>query len=940
MNNLKRVLSLGLVGAMLSGMMIMGASASMDYTDVDDITNVEAVEAMGSLNIINGKDDGSFDPEGFVTRAEMAKMIAVAMNGGKEPNFGVKANPSYTDIKGHWAETFIEYCRDLEIISGRGDGTFDPAGNVTGVEAAKMVLSALGYDATAYQLVGANWNVNVNREATQTCDPSLYESLENVTMAQAITRDVAAQIIWNGLQNETMTKTPDKSVTSGEVTYTYEGSNKNFLEVHYGAKIGYGKLEGNHWTDNSIPEGQIRISGFYTDNVTPGTSHMFVWDTDLANIGEEVKVIFKDGVNGTKERPDRNDTIYGVFNTGKTQVLHATKADVAETKNDKVVLKIAGTTYNVNAGVEVVNNYNVAVPTTYTAAQLKGNASEGSQLNKDLKAANGDAIKVIFNDDNEIVKIYVLSSKLAVVTGVSSDKVSISGVGSLDKDDNEIYEDVAKDDVVVVTTLYKPSDATDDNAYTIVEKAEVVEGELTKWKTNESVTVDGETYKLYHNNYLNSKDTATVVGGETTYHFDFVTTNISKSESKVDDDLVGKDVALYLVNGFVAAIKRTSEDASNYSVIIDVVTSGTVGSALDGVKIRVLGADGTKTTLTLADDSKMEDGLGGTKTIAGTSDATHVAWNTVLKKGAIVTYDVNKDGEATVTVKCGGLRSGITAAYKKDAKTVEDGTNTYVTAADCVLFISTSATGDYKAYNIRDLGNIDLASATDNFSWVWDKDNKVVAVFMDTKTGVAGAGSKRVYGIVTAYNGGVRLDGTAYRQYTISVNGEDYVVNQKATAWEAASSATNQLKKGAVVTFEPTSDGYYENANDFILVKNDAAFDGNLVWSSYVKEYDADAGIITLYTGTQAKKADGTNAGVGDTVAYYEGTGSFTYAVDDDVKMFYVDTDNDKGFESGSVNTFDQLSAKRNVSLVIEQTTQKVVVIVAEVSNEEHVDKW
>lgn len=940
MNNLKRVLSLGLVGAMLSGMMIMGASASMDYTDVDDITNVEAVEAMGSLNIINGKDDGSFDPEGFVTRAEMAKMIAVAMNGGKEPNFGVKATPSYTDIKGHWAETFIEYCRDLEIISGRGDGTFDPSGNVTGVEAAKMVLSALGYDATAYQLVGANWNVNVNREATQTCDPSLYESLENVAMAQAITRDVAAQIIWNGLQNETMTKTPDKSVTSGEVTYTYEGSKKNFLEVHYGAKIGYGKLEGNHWTDNSIPEGQIRISGFYTDNVTPNTSHMFVWDTDLANIGEEVKVIFKDGVNGTKERPDRNDTIYGVFNTGKTQVLHATVGDVAETKNNKAVLKIAGTEYNVmtraadnsDVGVDVITNYNVAGAAHYTTAQITNgntgvNSDKGSTFNQAMKAANGDTIKAIFNDDNKITKIYVMSSKLAVVTAVSSDKVSIAGVGSLDKDDNEIYEDVAKDDVVVVTTLYK-SNATDDDAYSIVEKAEVVEGELTKWKTNENVTVDGETYKLYHSTYTK---TATA-----TDFTDLVTTNISKSENKVDDDLVGKDVALYLVNGYVAAIKRTSEDANNYSVIIDVYQGGQgLSSVLDGYRIRVLGADGTKTVLDVADDSKAVFGTTDVDLKNGSNA------NTYLVKGAIVTYDINKDGDATVTVK-GQLQTGRTADYKKDAKTVTlngSPATTYVTDADCVLFVET-ATDTYKAYNIRNLGNVGIASK--NFSWVWDKDGKVVAAFMQTLTGVAGAGSNRVYGIVTAYNGGVRLDGTAYRQYNISVNGEDYVVNQKSTAWTGADAA-HQLKKGAVVTFEPTSDGYYENSNDFILVKDNAAFDGNLVWSSYVKEYDVDGGIITLFTGKNRLDRYGNVIADGDTtttVASYEGTGSKTYAVDDDVKMYFVDTDADKGFESGSVNTFDQLSGTKNVSLVIEQSTQKVIAIVAEVSNSVDVDKW
>ena len=100
MNNLKRVLSLGLVGTMLSGMMVMGASAA-DFTDADKIAHDDAVNTLVALKIVDGKPDGSFDPEGDVTRSQMAKMIAVAMNGGNKTNTGVKTNPSFTDIKGH-----------------------------------------------------------------------------------------------------------------------------------------------------------------------------------------------------------------------------------------------------------------------------------------------------------------------------------------------------------------------------------------------------------------------------------------------------------------------------------------------------------------------------------------------------------------------------------------------------------------------------------------------------------------------------------------------------------------------------------------------------------------------------------------------------------------------------------------------------------------------
>ena len=183
MKNLKRVLSLGLASVMLLGMMVVGASAK-DFTDAEDIVHTEAVETMVALKVINGKEDGSyFDPKGSVTRGEMAKMIAVLMNGGSEANTGVKSTPSFTDIGGHWAEGWIEYCADMKIINGRGDGTFDPNGLVTGVEALKMVLTAMGYDAEAYHLQGAAWASQTLERARQTNPVKLVEELDDVKMS-------------------------------------------------------------------------------------------------------------------------------------------------------------------------------------------------------------------------------------------------------------------------------------------------------------------------------------------------------------------------------------------------------------------------------------------------------------------------------------------------------------------------------------------------------------------------------------------------------------------------------------------------------------------------------------------------------------------------------------------------------------------------------------
>lgn len=934
MNNLKRVLSLGLVGAMLSGMMIMGAGAAT-YTDVDDIENIEAVEVMGSLNIINGKDDGTFSPEESVTRSQMAKMIAVAMNGGKEPNFGVKANPTFTDTKGHWAETFIEYCYDMKIINGRGDGTFDPDGNVTGVEAAKMVLSALGYEATAYQLTGAEWDSNVNKNATQVCKPSLYDTLENVVMSQPINRDTAAQIIWNGLQNKTVTVNPDTVVSSGEVTNRYNNDGPQFLEVHYGATIGFGILSGNDKTDTGLNKGHIKLTSFILDDADESVAANystvnFPWDTDLSLIGEKVKVIFKDGKQGTKNKPDKNDTIYGVFNANETEVVTGKMSDVKNVESTDRVINIGGTEYDLATSVSVIFNYasdrttpynvNVDAQGNFTTDPSKNQTatkeSDGSwtqsKLTQALKKTRGDTIKAVMNDDNKVNRIYVTESVLSYVTAVSSDKVTINGIGTLKKADHDIYDGIAKDDMVTVTTLYK-STPTNDDAYNIVAKAEVVTGEIDKFKNtdsdkNETITVDGTVYKVYNK-------------------ADFTVKNGSKFLDAVASSNIGKEVELYMVNGYVAAAKLISDDASNYSVITAIsTTSAGVGDIFDSLRVQVQGADGTKTKLELDGDSKLLDGSKVKDATASTAATiTKPAAKYGLHVGDIVTYDMNKDGTATIYVKGEAVKGTDVGAYSKDTKSVTVDGHTYVSAADCVLFVHDTDADKDRVYTLRNMGKITNGSVAS----VAVKDGKAVAAFLTLPGTPSGAASTKVFGMVSGKNGTVKIDGSYYRQFTISVNGEEYVVNQRESKWLE----NPVLAVGNIVGFEPTSDGLYENTNDFKAVVDGTVQDSQTPVAVWVKEYDPSEGIITVFTGQDSTTVNGTTT--------YKGTGAKTYAVDDDVKMYYVDTDGDTAMEAGSVSTMNTMTGYKSAYLVLETTgdQQKVVAIIAEVSGEADVEE-
>jgi hypothetical protein len=184
---------------MLLCIMAVTASAA-NFIDEDKIVNSKAVVVLTDLNIMQGKDDGSFDPAGSISRAEMCKMISIALNGGKEPEFGT-VTCSYPDVGDHWAAGYIEYCSNLGIVAGRGDGNFDPDGIVTGTQAAKMLLVAIGYDASIEGFTGSDWAIAVNVRADQ---KDFYVGLEDQAPSAALTRDEAAQIVYNALSAVTV----------------------------------------------------------------------------------------------------------------------------------------------------------------------------------------------------------------------------------------------------------------------------------------------------------------------------------------------------------------------------------------------------------------------------------------------------------------------------------------------------------------------------------------------------------------------------------------------------------------------------------------------------------------------------------------------------------------------------------------------------------------
>ena len=109
-------------------------SQTNPYSDVseDDWYN-NAVSTLTNAGIIDGYEDGTFKPNGNITRAEFATIAVRFFEATYE------GENLFPDIDGHWAQDYINEAANAGIVDGYPDGTFGPQKLITRAEAMTMV---------------------------------------------------------------------------------------------------------------------------------------------------------------------------------------------------------------------------------------------------------------------------------------------------------------------------------------------------------------------------------------------------------------------------------------------------------------------------------------------------------------------------------------------------------------------------------------------------------------------------------------------------------------------------------------------------------------------------------------------------------------------------------------------------------------------------------
>ena len=199
----KRLISWLLAAALAASLAVMpmGAASTSSFGDISDRETAVNADILRLMGVVSGTGGNQFNPNGTLTRAEFCTMVVKFMQQGDQVPIHA-TRTIFSDVTSkHWAQGYVNLAasltvkdgeREVPLISGVGDGRFQPDEKITQAQAATILIRVLGYSS---QQAGAVW-------------PQSYMNLaESIGLSDGLpgdyngnlTRGQAAQLFVNAL---------------------------------------------------------------------------------------------------------------------------------------------------------------------------------------------------------------------------------------------------------------------------------------------------------------------------------------------------------------------------------------------------------------------------------------------------------------------------------------------------------------------------------------------------------------------------------------------------------------------------------------------------------------------------------------------------------------------------------------------------------------------
>ena len=823
---------LALVLALVMSMSLVTISNAA-FKDADKIDYKEAVDVMNAVGVFIGDEKGNFNAKDNLTREQAAKIIAYLELGEKAAD-ALVGSATFTDVAAtRWSAGFVSYCAQAGVVSGNGDGTFAPAGQLTALQFGKMLLVEIGYDAKAAGMVGTDWAINTSKLMATT---GLMNGIDG-SVNQVLSREKAAQMTLNAL------KTPT-------VEYATKGSNitVNGAEINFGASV-------PTYVTNTVAKEQT-IS---KDTLTNSKEYTI-------ELGEKLykKLVLSDTTDAFG-RPTRTWTF----------------------ENKKVGEYVKDADLEYTAAVEYKAIY--ADLALSNAAKIDEYYIDGKEItpavghttisksDKKEFGANGVLTQVWYDDDNNTVIVTEINTYVGTVNAITKATSSADRFVTVASKDTFVSlntkfetEDFAIDDLVSFTAAWNASTRLYEiQAVKTLEKS--LTGTLTqytgktytssKWDGQSNFSVDGTKYKYSANAYIDSSNNA------------------------MNDFSVGKsDLNVYLDAYGYALYVEGVETEINYAVVIGIGNVNPYGSETNGATLLL--PDGTKKEVKydvdksrgLTTDNKADEPKGDLVTY--TVDSNDV-YTLTLADG---TKFGNIDSTATTGKYNDSVdflgKTGSTANFKFEngkSSVVINGTSPAYTTDKTLFFVAMLDGAKVDSYSVytgfENMPNTDPEEGIKAVAY--DTNSKytsqIDAIYMVVDS-LGGISDVDTY-LIKVKNASVmteKINGVVVSYYELPaiVDGEVTTARIQGTTFDAIAKDVN----GGVAISNADSEGVYAIKN----ISKDAK-------TEIITNASTATGILTG-TGTQADRRSVLGIGTTKASASY-------YAYTKDTTVFYVASD-------------------------------------------------
>ena len=806
--NLKKVIS------SIAAVAIIASSASafaIDFPDVDSSASYAgAVQTLVGLGIVNGDENGKFNPDNSVTRAEFAKMVVEA-----KMLDATSTTTQFEDSQGHWAVGYIEAGVGDKFINGYSDTEFGPDDTVTYIQAVKMLVAAVGYGDLAEKNGGYPTGYRGYGKTLK-----ISTGLTGVNDDTALTRAQCAVLIDNALKaqlalvdyqpnlNGQLVAVPD--IQGDETGETWE----SLLTYYHDAYVVKGRVAKTGKQDTALREKNavsfwVEVAENFED-VKYGNnaaaprllSSVYVGSTDAANMMfEYVEAIIKaDEASGEYE-------LISIVPYGKSEVVELAAEDFVDTyvaANKKLeVYKSKDSTstdkYDLADTVELyVNGVKVAAGLTedtaspaaegtytkYIANNETGTVTLIDETTTGSTSTDGKYEKVMVTkyDTYLVSNVQTTSEKARVYCDTARIEWTLQDVENGTKTvqfvkDGKVIDYTELEENDVLTVAYDVT-AANLNASAFIDAtvtSDVVTGVVSsKNNTDNTIVVDGTEYDLAGT--LGTSDFT--IGRDYTLRLDAFGNVVAKEQGTTQRNIgivvksyvkTGDDVAtIRLINSNGEIVEYEAKDATEATTIMSKIDTPNKTATASGYNVN--------------------------KTAAALQDA--------LIEYRIVNGKIRFEAEANNvssfddTYRESGSRLGSYAIAKDVTKVID--LSSYIAGNDPAVF--------------------DIANFVDDESYagfVADRENSVYNfAFLTTSTTSARPGSNLA--VVTKLNGSTEAaDGTPCDIVTVAVNGQEdvQVLFEDGIIDDYANDASMaDFVEGAAIVYAVGSNGYVEKS--------------------------------------------------------------------------------------------------------------------------------